>query len=34
MSTEEKVEYIKDALESADEYVLDQIYEFLLEVEY
>lgn len=34
MSTVEKVEYIKDALENADDYVLDQIYEFLLEVEY
>ena len=34
MSTKEKVEYIKDALENANEYVLDQIYEFLLEVEY
>lgn len=34
MSTVEKVEYIKEALENADDYVLDQIYEFLLEVEY
>lgn len=34
MSKIEKVEYIKDALENADDYVLDQIYEFLLEVEY
>jgi hypothetical protein len=34
MSTVEKVEYIKEALENADEYTLDQIYEFLLEVEY
>lgn len=34
MSKNEKVEYIKEALENADDYVLDQIYEFLLEVEY
>ena len=34
MSTEEMVEYIKEALESADLYVIEQVYEFLLEVEY
>mgnify|MGYP003293359969 CR=1 FL=1 len=34
MSTENKVEYIKEALETADEYTIAQIYEFLLEVEY
>lgn len=34
MSTSEKVEYIKEALPSADEYIIEQIYEFLLEVEY
>ena len=34
MSIDEKVEYIKEALFNADEFVIDQIYEFLLEVEY
>jgi hypothetical protein len=34
MSEEEKKEYIKEALETADTYIIDQIYEFLLEVEY
>ena len=34
MSTSEKVEYIKEALPAADEYIIEQIYEFLLEVEY
>ena len=34
MSNEEKVEYIKEALKTADQYVIEQIYEYLLEVEY
>lgn len=34
MSIEDKLEYIKEALETSDEYTIDQIYEFLLEVEY
>ena len=34
MSIDEKVEYIKEALLNANEFVIDQIYEFLLEVEY
>lgn len=34
MSTDDKIEYIKEALETANEYVIEQIYEFLLEVEY
>ena len=34
MTTEEKIEYIKEALETADEFVLDEIYEFLQSVEY
>ena len=34
MSDEEKKEYIKEALEKADTYVIAQIYEYLLEVEY
>lgn len=34
MSKDEKMEYIQEALQKADDYVLDQIYEFLLEVEY
>lgn len=34
MSTEEMKEYIEEALETADEYVIQQIYEFLQEVEY
>ena len=34
MSKDEKVEYIRSALETVDDYALDQIYEFLLEVEY
>lgn len=34
MSNAEKVEYIRSALETVDDYALDQIYEFLLEVEY
>lgn len=34
MTTEEKIEYIKEALETADEFVLDEIYEFLQAVEY
>lgn len=34
MSDEEKKEYIKEALETADTYVIQQIYEYLLEVEY
>ena len=34
MSDEEKNEYIKEALETANTYVIEQIYEFLLEVEY
>ena len=34
MSTEEMKEYIEEALETADEYVIQQIYEYLQEVEY
>ena len=34
MSDEEKKKYIKEAIETADTYVIAQIYEFLLEVEY
>ena len=34
MSKAEKVEYIRTALETVDEYTLEQIYEFLLEMEY
>lgn len=34
MSKEEKIEYIQETLRKADDFVLDQIYEFLLEVEY
>lgn len=34
MTAEEKIEYIKEALESANEFVLDEIYEFLQTVEY
>lgn len=34
MSKLEMVEYIREALESADPYVIEQVYEFLLEVEY
>lgn len=34
MSKAEKVEYIRAALETVDEYTLEQIYEFLLEMEY
>ena len=34
MTTEEKIEYIKDHIPDADEFVIDQIYEFLQEVEY
>lgn len=34
MTSEEKIEYIKEALENANEFVLDEIYEFLQAVEY
>ena len=34
MSKEEKIEYIKEALRKADDFTVEQIYEFLLEVEY
>lgn len=34
MAREEMIEYIEERLEVADEYVLEQIYEFLQEVEY
>lgn len=34
MAREEMIEYIEERLEGADEYVLEQIYEFLQEVEY
>lgn len=34
MTTEEKIEYIKEAIETANEFVLDEIYEFLQTVEY
>lgn len=34
MNQEEMITYIKEALESADEYVIQQIYEYLLGEEY
>lgn len=34
MSKEEMLDYIKEALEESDEYVVEQVYEFLLAVEY
>lgn len=35
MSTiDEKIEYIKEVLANADEYTVEQVYEFLLENEY
>lgn len=34
MTTNDMIEYIKEALETADEYTLEQIYDFLQEVEY
>lgn len=34
MSDEAMKEYILEALETADHYVIQQIYEYLLEVEY
>ena len=34
MTSEDKIEYIKEALETANEFVLDEIYEFLQSVEY
>lgn len=34
MSKEEKIAYIIERLQDADEFVLDQIYDFLGEVEY
>lgn len=34
MTREEMLEYIRDALTNANEYVVQQIYEFLQEVEY
>ena len=33
MSTEEKIQYILTRLPEAGEYEIDQVYEFLLEVE-
>ena len=33
MTTEEEITYIKEALESADPYIIQQIYEFLVENE-
>ena len=34
MDMNEMVSYIKESLDSADQYVIEQIYEYLLEVEY
>lgn len=34
MSKEEKIAYIIERLQDADEFVIDQIYDFLGEVEY
>lgn len=34
MSKKEMIEYIREALEDADEYTVQQVYEFLLAVEY
>lgn len=34
MSKQEMMDFIQEALESADEYVVQQVYEFLQEVEY
>lgn len=34
MTKSEMVEFIKDAISNADEYTVEQIYEFLQEVEY
>lgn len=34
MSKKEMIEYIREALEDADEYAVQQVYEFLLAVEY
>ena len=34
MSREEMLEFISEALEEADEYTIEQVYEFLLAVEY
>lgn len=34
MSKEEKIAYIMEQLQDADDFVLDQIYDFLEEVEY
>ena len=34
MSKKEMIEYIREALEGADEYTVQQVYEFLLAVEY
>ena len=33
-SRREMVDYIKDALAGADDYTVEQVYEFLLSVEY
>ena len=34
MSKKEMIEYIHEALEEADDYTVEQVYEFLLAVEY
>jgi hypothetical protein len=34
LSKQEMMDFIQEALESADEYVVQQVYEFLQEVEY
>ena len=34
MSKQEMMDFIQEALESADEFVVQQVYEFLQEVEY
>lgn len=34
MSKKEMIEYIREALEDADEYTVQQVYEFLLAAEY
>ena len=34
MSRKDMVEYIKDALMGADDYTIEQVYDFLLGIEY
>lgn len=34
LTIDEKIEYIKEVLANADEYTVEQVYEFLLENEY